>query len=301
LFLRGSPEFLAALGVSDEDFQVILLRRYEGTPSENPEYRKAMQEYEEAFRVMTGGQPPFMGAVIPPVHWLNEEQLRARNRLQELGRRMESMMQAFAAQPPRPRVSLEELITPERWQKIREAELVTMVMGKTRAITPSLFEALNLTDAQREGMERIKKELEPEFEKYLDAYADNMIAGSDMRRAALALHRRQAPFDFSFDGFPFDGDINARDAWEKARWQAQVEALAKSREEALAANAVVWKEMQENPEYQRLLDEMTASSKAFAMLFRTRMSEILTDEQRSRLQELIDNPPPHVLQVLIQR
>ena len=46
-------------------------------------------------------------------------------------------------------------------------------MGETPVIVPYLFEALNLTDAQKGAMERIKKELEPEFEKHLGIYTNN--------------------------------------------------------------------------------------------------------------------------------
>ena len=114
----NSPEFRAALGVSDEDYQAILARQYAGTPRANPEYREAMREYEDARRVALGLEdrdPMPTTSMLINLRWLNEEQLKAFHRSQEIERRMESMRQEFAAQPPQPRLSDEEAITPELW------------------------------------------------------------------------------------------------------------------------------------------------------------------------------------------
>jgi len=133
-----------------------------------------------------------------------------------------------------------------------------------------LFEALNLTNAQREAMERIKKELELEFVKHAEIYSRN--AALILERVNAAIRERQAA------QIPIGG--------VGAEAQKGLEAFIR--------------ELEAEPEHKKLLDESYASSKAFATLFRTRMFEILNDEQRRRLQELIDNPPPHA-QVLIQR
>ena len=51
--------------------------------------------------------------------------------------------------------------------------------------SPRVFEVLNLTDAQREGMDRIKKELEPELERHLAIYGNNAAKILEINRAAL--------------------------------------------------------------------------------------------------------------------
>jgi Ni/Co efflux regulator RcnB len=60
------------------------------------------------------------------------------------------------------------------------------------------------------------------------------------------------------------------------------------------------KEMQKNPEFKRIQDELQTSGKAFSAKFKTRMFDVLNDEQWARLQLLIDNPPPYA-KVLLQK
>ena len=261
--LLHDPAFRAALGVSDEYYQKIQasVRNAVGHISDDPEYREVMREAGEAIQTVTG-QPPWSNAFIPPVQELNEEQLEAFNRSQELTTRIRVMEQEFALGSSHRHVAaFEEALTPELNQKIQEAWLAAM--DETSMFSPRLFEVLNLTPAQKEGMERIKKELEPELEKHLDIYSNN---------AAKILERVNAAF----------------------RQPDVQRAIAD-----IGLNTYM-KQLQEEPEHKRLLEESYASSKALATLFRTRMLEILNDEQRRRLQALIDNPPPHA-QVLIQR
>jgi hypothetical protein len=51
----------------------------------------------------------------------------------------------------------------------------------------------------------------------------------------------------------------------------------------------------EDPEYQRVYDEIQSKGRAFATRFNTLMFDVLTDAQWIRLQRLIDNPPEHAL------
>jgi Spy/CpxP family protein refolding chaperone len=68
---------------------------------------------------------------------------------------------------------IENALTPEQKQKLKEAQLATM--AEIPIIAPSMFEALGLTDTQSQQMEGIKKELEPEFAKNLESFADNSM------------------------------------------------------------------------------------------------------------------------------
>jgi len=49
----------------------------------------------------------------------------------------------------------------------------------------------------------------------------------------------------------------------------------------------------ENPEYKKVIDETIAGSQAFTERFKTKMFDVLTDEQWTRFQELLDNPSEH--------
>jgi hypothetical protein len=303
--LLRDPEFRAALGISDEHYQEILSSIHRGRITENPEYRKAEQEHKDLYEDVWGVEPGRNFAMLSREH---EERKRVAgpeklNRLQELGAKLESMQREFAAgaSQRRPVAADEDPLSPELRQKIQEAQLAAM--GETATIVPSLFGVLNLTDAQREKMEQIKKELEPEFEKHLETYANNTALIKDRERAAfnalvqrnalLAEERLNAEIRRIHAGMTGDG-VNTTTIRE--RQLVQIAPGVKIPQEQAEMLRQVWAE----PESRKLFDESYASGKAFAVLFKSRVSEILTDAQRKRLQELTDNPPPHA-RVLIQR
>ena len=68
---------------------------------------------------------------------------------------------------------LDEILTPQQLQKIKESQLVSM--GELPLIPTSIFEALDLTDTQRQEMEKIKKELESKFEAVLDEFENSIM------------------------------------------------------------------------------------------------------------------------------
>jgi len=127
--------------------------------------------------------------------------------------------------------AMDDVLTSEQQQTIGESLLANL--AELPIMSPSVFEALGLTDAQRQQMEWIKRELEPEFEETLEKWMDGSLAA--MRKSM------------------------------------------------------------DDPEFKRIGEEMQALSRAFSTQFRTRMFDVLTDEQWFRLQELIDNPPEHAL------
>ena len=263
--LLRDAEFRAALGVSDEYYQKIQTSASNavGRLADDLEYQKLNQESDELFRVLWGVEPGWNSAIT------ERELERARNadpevirRANEVGQRLESMRQEYlAGSSERHTAAIEDALLPEIKQKIREAHLAAM--GEMSTFSPRLFEALYLTDAQKQQMERIKKGLEPELEKHLEIYGNN--AAKILERVNAALSRPDVQRSIADNG-----------------------------------QGAFLRKLQEEPEHKKLLDESYASSKAFATLFRTRMSEILTKVQREHLQLLIDNPPPHAW-YLIQR
>ena len=272
--LQLNPGFRAALGISDEYYEEILSKAYAGTVGENPEYRKANQEYEEAFRVLTGSEP-YMNTAYRRLAGDEE----AFNRLEKAGARKSFMEQEFQARRGlgHRTGTFEDALSPELKQKILEAQLAAAIEESNISLPTLFIKTLNLTESQREGVERIKKELEPEFEKYLEIFANNRVLGFE-RSDAMRSQRPQRPF------VPFNTREEFKEWWRK------------NHEESMTYN----REFREDPEYKRLEDEINASRKALITLFRTRVFEILTDEQRKQLQDLIDNPPPHA-RYFIQR
>ena len=256
------PKFRAALGVSDEYYQEILAseRDARGSISEYPGYREAQQEYDDAIKALTGLRGAF-GQIIP-----QDANAEALNRFNEAAGRLESMSLEFLAGANQRRTeAFDNALTPELKQKMREVPLAVVASGERPAFLPSAFAALNLTDAQWEQMERIKRELEPEFERHLEICAD------------------VTPIWFA----------KTFDAIQEAR-RATIDAELSDEDKQKVRQEIRRKILMEDTEYQRILNEVNFSARTFTTLFTARVKEILNDEQRRRFTELIDNPPLHV-------
>ena len=266
--LLRDPEFRAALGVTDNyyrEIQTSVQNAVRNLPPP-PELIELGQRRESAYREAFGrGQPQIlMGSDpgLPKLNELNEEQLKAFNRYEELQPKVDAILREIAFGADRRSIAaFEEALSPELKQQIQEAWLAAM--DETSMFSPNWFEVLNLTDAQKQQMERIKKELEPELEKHLEIYGSN--AAKILERVNAALRQPEAQREIA------DVGLN-----------------------------VFMRKFEAESEHKKLLDESYASSKALATLFRTRMLEVLDEEQRKRLQVLFDNPPPHA-QYLIRR
>ena len=151
------------------------------------------------------------------------------------------------------------LLTPEQERKIGESLLAAMGenLDLIPIVSPSMLEVLHLTDTQRQQMEQIKKALEPEFEKVLEEFVNGQLTLINML-------------------------IDAFDKQEEHTVMCDE-----------VKQALVKKLMAESPAYKRISNEIQSSSMTFSTQFRTQMFDVLTDEQWTRLQELVDNPPPH--------
>jgi Ni/Co efflux regulator RcnB len=235
LGLLKDPEIRTTLDVSDELFQQI--QDVEKNALEQmlnaPEYQKAMEEMQNAMQ--TGDEEAMKRSV----------DTQTRMSLLE----MDSLSDA-----------INNILPSDLKQKMKEALLGSM--GEIPIISPNMFEALDLTDTQKQQMERIKKELEPEFEKNLETFADGSTTMMIGQFEELAKQWRA-------------GDSNdPKDIQEKSQ--------------------AVQKKLLGDPAYKRIYDEVQSKGKTFASQFRIKMFDVLTDKQWDRLQELIDNPPEHV-------
>jgi len=156
--------------------------------------------------------------------------------------------------------TIDNLLTPEQRQAAQEIQLAAM--SEMPFISPSAFEILGLTDAQREQMEAIKRELEPEFEKNLEM----MVEGTMILTSKLLAELE------SQGGLVID--------------PSNIEGLQEKMQG-------IQKKLLEDPEFKKISDELHTKGQTFSTLFRTRMFDVLTDTQWARLQSLIDNPPAH--------
>ena len=229
---------------------------------------------------------------------------------------MGSMMNTAVAE------AFDEFLTPEQWQTMQESQLANI--EALPFFSPSAFEALDLSDAQREQMEQLRQELAPDFETMLDTWVDGNIAMEKrldeeyskelalwrdahgeqerLQHDLLANHLRQ--YEAGQELAPGESIVALPlgENGENVMYVIDQVALEQSREEwseirgkMMDRDGIRKRLLAEDPEYKRLSEEMQSKSKAFAENFKMRMSDVLTDEQWDRLQELIDNPPEHAL------
>ena len=159
---------------------------------------------------------------------------------------------------------IDNLLTPEQKQTIRELQLA--LMSEMPFVLPGAFEALHLSDAQKQQMKDIKKELEPEFEKHLAKFVEGQIVLNNKMTVEID---KQGGF------------ANIRGP------NTMLESM----------QAATKKLIVEDPEFKKIHEETTGISQVFSAQFRTKMFDVLTDEQFARLQELNDNPPDYVLAI----
>jgi len=148
-----------ALGISDEQWQQIEsnLKNITTQPQSIPEIQNIMAEM---LSLRTPDDPHMLNA--------DEETI---NKFVNLQVEMASTMTKSMSDV------IGSFLTPEQMQKMQEIQLACM--GEMPITPPNMFEALDLSDAQKQEMENIKKELEPEFEKVLEILANGMAMTSN--------------------------------------------------------------------------------------------------------------------------
>ena len=245
----GNSEVRTAWDVSEEQYQQFRNTMSYVYSPENPEAAEAIKEMGEMMAEMRAFQASESYLMENP----DEETIQKFIDLQEKVMSSSEIINAFSISAVADVV--ENLLTPEQAQKVQETLLASM--GEMPMFSPSIFEALNLTDAQRQEMGKIKEELEAEFENTLDDFVNTQ----------LVLLRKV-----------FD------------EYDKQEERKGFSREEQ---RALAKKLMAEDPEYKKIHETINSQRKTFVTQFKTRMFDVLTDEQWKRLQELTDNPPEH--------
>jgi len=231
-----APEIRVALNISDELHNQIHSTIYSESKGfrDSPEYKELEKELES---------PEFQKILM--THNVEDADEETQNKFLDIHRKMELLGYKLCAD------ALNKVLPPELKQKIGEAHLVSM--GETPIYSPSMFVALNLTDAQKQEIEKIKEECEPEFEQYCDIAADYaMILSAKIQEVA-----------------------------------------AKESGEYLKRIQNAQKIMEESPEYKKMFSELQIRYNLFITKFKPKMFDVLTDEQWKRLQELNDNPPEH--------
>ena len=166
---------------------------------------------------------------------------------------------------------LNEHLTPDQMKTVQEFQISAMF--EAPIIVPSMFEALNLSDVQKQQMDEIKKELEPELEKQIDKKIETEWKFNEKLREE---------FDRRLAG------VTDPDEWTKQRGNID------------NVYAVMDTVRKSYPRIHQEMQEMEASRKAFMDKLKVKMFDVLTDEQWNRMVQLIDDPPDYVKAYLKQ-
>jgi Spy/CpxP family protein refolding chaperone len=243
-----SPELRTAWDISAEQLERI--KNPIGKEIlENPEFQK-LEEEAEPLRKLHYERRNDSGELLTP-----DAAEEIQKKLQDVDAKMHVLINNIAADV------VENTLTPEQKQKMQESLLASM--SEMPLFSPRPFEALNLTDAQKQQMEEIKKALEPEFEDMLEKSVE----------VGMIIDRKMS------------------DELKK-----QTSDRGQRRTGPLQRQTAIMKQLlAEDPAFKKMHEETMSRNRAFTERFKMKMFDVLTDEQWNRLQKLIDNPPEYAL------
>jgi len=172
----GDPAVRAAWGISDEQHQQSADYMFNLASSEEAkEIGIRVQKIEDKTSISVVAED------IQSEGW--ETDVEAIKKLQAIAERSGAFIMNAAIE------ALDNTLTPEQWQRVRESQLANM--DELPLISPDMFEALDLTAAQRQEMEQIKTELEPEFEAVLDEFVNGIIAPQNKSEDDPTLNKKR--------------------------------------------------------------------------------------------------------------
>ncbi len=236
--LMHDEEVRKAWNVTEEQFE-----QYQQTmfnPVDDPEFAAVRQEMGE---LMASGKL-----------FSDNSDPEAEQRFFELQAKLQEHMSAGMDS------AIENVLTDEQKRKSQELQLI--MMSESPIVSPTAFEALDLSEEQREKMRGIQKDLEPEFEKNMEELIDGQF---DLMSQ-------------TFDILDKEGKLDS------GNWDEEMDD--------------VQKRVRENPEMKKRLDELAKKGQLFATQFQVKMFDVLTDEQWDRLQKIVDNPPEYAKNML---
>lgn len=251
-FYLGSPEGKDDLGLSaeqrerlsifDDSLENVLLQYSE------PRMRKEGSEYANAWQAMSKLLPQndrFLEKATPEeIESYREEYMNLAEVPSQIRDRDFNHV-------------IEETLTPEQLLRLRTVELqLSPEIGLTN---PAVLEPLGLSEDQRAELEAAKKEMEPEFERYLAESTQLTVEGTAKISAALAEAFQKNP----------NLTIEERDVVIKAEHEKNQNDESRNQK---------WKQLRER-------------QKEIATRLKRKFMDVLTDEQLDKMQQLIDNAP----------
>jgi len=246
-------DFREGIGVSEEQLQSIM-RAPQYLLDDDPRIQQIRAEMIE-FQLQNGD--PFFGENASDA---------TRHQFVELQMRMETTVQEFIMETTTN--AMQQYLAPEQIQRLKEAQISTM--SAVPIISPSMFEALDLSDAQKRQLDAIKNEMKPEFEQRVDELVNVQMMQMTMQR-------------------------NVQEALARANEIADPEERRRFMEN-----------LRENidrvsPDIHRAMQEVQESGRGFSDALKHRMFDVLTDAQWARMVNLIDNPPEYIRRMFAER
>ncbi len=159
-----------------------------------------------------------------------------------------------------------KVMTEEQNQKLLEFQLASM--SGMPITMPKAFEALGLSDEQKQQLDGVKKEFEADFMQLMDE----------------AMETQFGLLDKMYEQMEKDG-VEIKDLKDL---QEKVMAVAKKVEELGKTDENV---RRQNELFQK-------KGEAFTARLKFKIYDILTDEQMAKLEQLVDNPPEYVTNFL---
>jgi len=240
-------DFREGIGVSEEQF-----RKIQEVPQRIVEGPEFQQYRDEVQKLMSEDGGPFgENATEEMQNRFAELQLQMSARVRAV--MMEGMVKA-----------VNENLTPEQLKKVQEAQISTM--SEIPIISPNIFEALGLSDAQRKQLDEIKKEMEPEFDKHVDKLVDAQMKMVEKMQETFAKANE------------------ITDPEERQKFFQNLQENVRK----------------DNPDLQRAMNEVMESGKVFSDALKSRMFDVLTDAQWKRMVDLVDNPPEYMKKLMAE-
>ncbi len=153
---------------------------------------------------------------------------------------------------------VDRVLTDEQKRNVQEFQLATM--EEWPLVSPDAFYALNLNEEQKKKMEEIRKELAPEFERAAERLIDARLKMENM----------------VFDTMVKEGKLKSLDQLS--------ENLQETARRLYATD----------PAFKKLAEEMKLQGNFLCVQVKTKMFDVLTDEQWAKLENIVDNPPEYV-------
>lgn len=231
--ITWDPEFRKMLGISDEQFEQIK----QGSRFDMDEFQK---KSEEMNKYRNPDDP----------HFLKADEATKRNYLEAYEKYSKYLSDGMP--------KLERFLTPEQMQLMKETQLA--LMPETPIVNPSSYDALGLTEEQKEQMKAIQKEMTPEFEKMIE---EKVELEAQMQDKVVAAMRAKG-----------------LDETDTKVFNENVEAI--------------YKELSQNREFAELQSKGWELGRDFIKRFKFRMFDVLTDEQLDKLNHLLNHPSEYV-------